>query len=273
MIQDIEPMQFNNVYEPEMLPSDEDYALIYENGEMVFKNKDYDCFTIGDTKHLFGDISYQYLFSIDDMHFFLAEGADVSEYKTRRKIIQLRDTNPQWISFAGACGAQLMNWYHRNRCCGACGAEMQHSTSERAVVCPKCNNTVYPTIAPAVIVALVSGERILLTKYAHGPYKRYALVAGYNEIGETIEETVSREVMEEVGLKVKRLRYFGSQPWPFSGTQLMGFVAELDGSGDITLDRNELSTAEWKRRDEIIPEENPRSLTNTMIQAFRENRL
>ncbi len=270
MIQEIEPMQFINSYEPKSIPYDEDYALIYENGEMVFKNSKYECFTIGDTKKLFGNVQYRYLFSIDDMHFFLAEGADVSEYKTRKKIIQLRDTNPQWLGFAGACGAQLMNWYHRTRYCGACGKEMKHSESERAMVCPYCNNTVYPNIAPAVIVALYSGDRILLTKYAHGPYKRYALIAGYTEFGETIEETVSREVMEEVGLKVKNIRYFGSQPWPFSGTQLMGFITELDGNDKIRMDKDELSVAEWKNRDELVPEENPRSLTNTMIQAFRK---
>ncbi len=273
MIQDILPRSFDNSYDTEAVPNDEDYVLMYENGEIVLKNEEYEYFRYSDTKNLTGDINYRYLFKIDNDRFFLANGADISGYKARMKNILLRDFSPQWLAYAGCCGANLDLWYKNTRYCGACGCETEHSKTERAMVCPKCGNTVYPTIAPAVIVALVSGDRILLTKYAHGTYKRYALIAGYTEIGETVEETVEREVMEETGLRVKNIRYFGSQPWPFSGTVLMGYVAELDGSDTITLDRDELSVARWTPREELVYEEEPRSLTNTMIQAFRENRL
>ena len=101
---------------------------------------------------------------------------------------------------------------------------------------------VYPVISPAVIIAVTHNGKLLMSKYAGREYKKYALIAGFNEIGETIEETVHREVMEEVGLKVKNLKYYKSQPWPFTGTLLMGFFCELDGEDDrITLEEEELA--------------------------------
>ncbi|MCD8391398.1 MAG: NAD(+) diphosphatase [Firmicutes bacterium] len=278
MIQDIYPKKYDNAYHDYGVRGD-DYVLIYENGEAVLKNSDYDFFKYSDIAGASGatgatgatgaDCYYIYLFSIDDKRFFLLRGAfDMSACRTRIKPLDFRELEPQWKAFAGICGANLAKWYNENRFCGFCGARMGHSKAERAVVCPQCGKTVYPTISPAVIVALTNGGRILMTKYADREYKRYTLIAGYTEIGETLEETVKREVMEEVGLRAKNIRYFGSQPWPFSGTALIGFTAELDGGADITLDTNELSLARWVPRGEVKTEDEPRSLTNTMIQAF-----
>jgi NAD+ diphosphatase len=131
----------------------------------------------------------------------------------------------------------------------------------------------YPKICPAVIVGVTHGDKILMTKYAdRANSKNYALIAGFAEIGESIEETVKREVMEEVGLKVKNLRYYTSQPWSFSETLLLGFWCELEGSDEIHLDTEELSVGEWLHRSEI-PEASGRiSLTGTMIEAFRAGR-
>ena len=146
---------------------------------------------------------------------------------------------------------------------------MRHADNERMLFCPECKHTVYPKISPAVIVAVIDGERILMTKYKGREYTRYALIAGFNEIGETIEETVHREVMEEVGLKVKNLKYYKSQPWSFSDTLLMGFFCQLDGTDEIKLDLDELSLGEWIERKDI-PETDPRiSLTNEMICRFK----
>ena len=108
-----------------------------------------------------------------------------------------------------------------------------------------------------------------MSKYAGRAYKKYALLAGFTEIGETVEETVAREVMEEVGLKVRNIRYYKSQPWAFSDTLLMGFYCDLDGSDKITLDRDELSLAEWFEREEIPVEPSRDSLTNEMIMKFK----
>ena len=117
--------------------------------------------------------------------------------------------------------------------------------------CESCHNMEFPKICPAVIIGVTDGDKILMSKYAGRTYKKYALLAGFTEIGETLEETVQREVMEEVGLKVKNIRYYKSQPWSFTDTLLMGFYCDLDGGAAITLDREELAMAEWFQRDEI----------------------
>ena len=115
-------------------------------------------------------------------------------------------------------------------------------------------------------------NRILMSKYAGRTYKKYALLAGFSEIGETVEQTVAREVMEEVGLKVKNIRYYKSQPWAFSDTLLMGFYCDLDGNDAITLDREELAVAEWFEREDIPVEPSRDSLTNEMILQFKNER-
>lgn len=127
----------------------------------------------------------------------------------------------------------------------------------------------YPKICPAVIIGVTDGSRILMSKYAGRAYKKYALLAGFTEIGETAEETVAREVMEEVGLKVKNIRYYKSQPWSFSDTLLLGFYCDLDGDGAVTLDREELALAEWFEREDIPDTASTESLTNEMIMRFK----
>lgn len=146
---------------------------------------------------------------------------------------------------------------------------MARDDKERMLKCPSCHNTEFPKICPAVIIGVTDGNRILMSKYAGRTYKKYALLAGFTEIGETVEETVAREVMEEVGLRVKNIRYYKSQPWAFSDTLLMGFYCDLDGGDEITLDREELSLAEWFEREEIPVEPSRDSLTNEMIMKFK----
>ena len=139
--------------------------------------------------------------------------------------------------------------------------------------CPSCGQMEYPKISPAVIVGVTDGDRLLLTKYAGRTYKKYALVAGFAEIGESIEDTVRREVREEVGLELGDLHYYKSQPWSFSDTLLLGFFAELKGSDEICLQEDELSAGEWFSRENIVPDDDTSSLTNEMIRIFREGKL
>ena len=128
---------------------------------------------------------------------------------------------------------------------------------------------IYPKICPAVIVAVHDGDRLVLTRYKDRPIKHLALIAGFNEIGETIEETVHREVLEETGLRVKNLRFYKSQPWVFTDTLLFGFFAELDGSGRITVQEDELAEANWYPRSEVPADTAHMSLTAEMIEQFR----
>ena len=144
---------------------------------------------------------------------------------------------------------------------------------ERMLYCPECHNMVYPRISPAVIVGVLNGDQILMSKYAGRAYTNYALIAGFTEIGESAEQTVAREVMEEVGLRVKNIRYYKSQPWAFSGSLLMGFFCDLDGDDKIILDKNELAEAGWFRRSEIDLADDHISLTREMIMQFKTGQL
>ncbi len=143
--------------------------------------------------------------------------------------------------------------------------------------CTCCDNLIFPNICPAVIVAVKNGDKLLMSQYANrGVTKSYALIAGFCEIGETAEETVSREVMEEVGLKVKNIQYYNTQPWGFDADLLLGYTCEVDGDAEITLDQNELKMARFFTRDEIPyagNQGNQVSLTATMIEAFRTGNL
>ena len=147
----------------------------------------------------------------------------------------------------------------------------EKDSKERMLYCESCHNMEFPKICPAVIIGVTDGDKILMSKYAGRTYKKYALLAGFTEIGETLEETVQREVMEEVGLKVKNIRYYKSQPWGLSGSILSGFYCELDGDDTITLQEEELSLGKWVKAEELSLEDDGISLTREMILKFRED--
>ncbi len=271
MFQDITPHEFHNEFTPKP-PKKQDVFLCFRGEDLLVKNNDVSlCLPQFQDFPKVDFAVCRDLFSLDQQHYYwcdvsLEEGENFQYISPDR----LRFATPMWQAFAAIVGLQLVRWYRRRRFCGQCGQKMEHHQHERALFCPACGNVEYPTIAPSVIVAVTNGDRLLMTKYAGRAYKKYALVAGYNEIGETIEGTVHREVMEEVGLKVKNLHYYKSQPWPFTDTLLMGFFAEIDGSDKITLDETELAEARWFHRDELPPTDNTVSLTNEMIEFFRQ---
>ncbi|NLV59508.1 MAG: NAD(+) diphosphatase [Clostridiales bacterium] len=167
----------------------------------------------------------------------------------------------------------LVIWARKNRFCGCCGHPLDPLAAERALSCKNCGHIVYPTISPAISVAITHEDRILLARNARGTFPHFSLIAGYVEPGESLEDTVHREVMEEVGLRVKNLRYVDSQPWGLSQSLMVGFHGELEGSEEITLQVSELTEARWFRREEIEVNSNPRSLSFTMIEMFRAGTL
>ena len=184
----------------------------------------------------------------------------------------LRRTKPKEECYAGETAYHLYVWYRDNSFCGRCGEHFEYSHKERAMICPSCGNVVYPKIAPAVIVGILnsSGDKIVMTRYAGREYKGHALVAGFCEIGETAEDTVRREVLEEVGLHVRNIRYYKSQPWGFDSNLLFGYYCTADEDEPIHMDDGELAKAVWVSRDEIGEEERNLSLTAEMIMHFKE---
>ena len=215
----------------------------------------------------------QYLFRLDGHDFYLYTGEEpVGEGFPVVQPRFLRDALHHEVSYAAFTGWHLYEWYRNNRICGRCGSPTRHDHKERMLRCDNCGNMIFPRINPAVIVAVTDGDRILLTKYAGRDYTHYALIAGFTEIGETLEQTVEREVMEEVGLKVKNVRYYKSQPWGIAGNVLTGFYCDLDGSDTITLDAAELSVGEWHYRNAIPVRDDHFSLTREMIRVFEEGK-
>ena len=279
MIQDIAPHTYHNEYKPSA-PDKDSFILAYEKGSILLPRQERDAdITFPRFRELEEKIAdlynnFIYLFSIDDQRFYLIPELDTSllpDYEFQDVRI-LRTARPQHLAFAGVTGHQLFQWYSKRRYCGCCGKPMVHSQKERMMECPSCGNQEYPVLCPAVIVGITNGDKIILSKYEGRRFKRYALIAGFAEIGETIEETVHREVMEEVGLKVKNLRYYKSQPWSFSGTLLFGFYCDLDGDDTLTVDHDELSMASWFDREDIPDEGDNISLTKEMMMAFKHGK-
>lgn len=280
MIQDISPKKFANEFEVENIGADSK-VILFEGRTVLIKKTETDELvlpTYAEIKKEKEDISqkdYQYIFSIDSEKFFLqkptayTEIAAFGEY-TYENISIMRQMVSKEICFAVMNAFHLYVWYNDNKFCGRCGHKTEHSMKERMLHCSECNNAIYPKIAPAVIVGLVHGDRILMSKYADREYKKYALLAGFNEFGETAEETVMREVFEEVGLRVKRMKYYKSQPWGFDSNLLLGYFAELDGSEDISMDTEELAVAEWFDRPDIPYHNDGISLTTEMIGFFED---
>ncbi len=281
MIQDITPYQYKNEYTPGP-PGKKDILLFYDGQKaLLLKKEEEIAFPAFEEAEAYIDRDrlyqeYTYLFSVDDTRFYLGnpafcvDGLCAIGY-TWEDIRIFRSMGPKHLCFAGITGWQLHRWYENHRYCGHCKSPLKKDEKERMLLCPQCGNMVYPRISPAVIIAVTHGNRLLMSKYAQREYKKYALLAGFTEIGETLEETVEREVMEEVGLRVKNITYYKSQPWSFSDTLLMGFFCELDGEEEITLDEEELALAEWFERDAIPVTPDDISLTNEMIMAFKNN--
>ena len=280
MIQDIYPHIYHNEYK-DFQPENTDFILVFHRNTVMirFKEEHLRYPTFSEMQSFSCD--YQYLLSLDNYKYFLAlpkschleEPSIMIDGYHYENVRIFRSAASRHTAFAGITAHHLFGWYQSNQFCGRCGQKMLPDHKERMLFCPDCRNMVYPRISPAVIVGIINGDQILMSKYAGRSYTNYALSAGFTEIGECAEQTVAREVMEEVGLKVKNIRYYKSQPWAFSGSLLMGFFCDLDGSDQIKLDTSELAEAGWYSRDEITLEDDHISLTREMIMHFKNGNI
>lgn len=279
MIQEIGPHVFDPAFRQQK-PEDGDFLLHYHyNKVMLMKDRQgqYVIPRIGDLKEEIPWLKKEaeYLFSIDQTAYFGLSRMQMPEFGgfVMEGLQIFRTFAPMEQAFAGITGSQIYRWRESRRYCGHCGSRMRPSQKERAMECPRCGQIDYPKISPAVIVAVTNGDRLLMSRYARGSYRRYALIAGYLEIGETLEECVRREVMEEVGLKVKNIQYYKNQPWAFSDTVMVGFTAELDGDDTIRLQEEELSEAGWYTRDQVELYQPCLSVGHEMMAAFKNGTL
>lgn len=272
MIQDIAPSRLENSYQAAEPDDDSRILLFAAEKLLVFYDPDKKNLRFPEKRLFSENTGFTYLFAIDREKFFLLERAEHLpagyHFYTMEELRNLKLRSNTEI-FAIFCAYHLWKWYLASRYCGSCGAKMTHAPAERALVCPACGHRIYPRLNPAVIIGVINGDRILITRYRSG-YQHNALVAGFIEFGETLEEAVRREVMEETGLRVKNIRYYKSQPWGISADLLVGFYCEVDGDDTIHMDRSELKYAEWVARPDIVLQPSDYSLTNAMMKAFKE---
>ena len=155
----------------------------------------------------------------------------------------------EFFAVAGRA-VQIVEWDRTHRYCGRCGTETEPMPGERAKRCPSCGLIVYPRLSPAVIVLVTRGDEVLLARSPHFPGRMYSVLAGFVEPGESLEEAVAREIGEETGIAVREIAYFGSQPWPYPNSLMIGFTATY-GGGELVIDEREIADAGWYRRDAL----------------------
>jgi NAD+ diphosphatase len=161
----------------------------------------------------------------------------------------------------------FLHWRRTHRFCGRCGRATTRHATERAMVCDACHDLVYPRTNPVVIVRITRGREILLARRAHGYTAFFSVLAGFVEAAETLEHAAAREIAEEVGIRVKNLRYFASQPWPYPNNLMIAFTAEYE-SGDICVDQHEIGEAAWFTPENLPPIPSPISIARIMINAW-----
>ena len=299
MIHEIYPKKYDPTY-INRKADDDDHLLCYEKDGILIKyeNDSYSLPKCRDYQEICGaeyeDIknSAYYLFEISGEYYYEIDlperlKENIPYYRKTEDIVDkagkawfflrihsFRELDPVVMVFAGATGYHLRNWKNVSKYCGCCGSNTESSTKERAFVCTNCGHEIYPQISPAVIVAITNGDSILLVRNLRRPKNvRLELVSGYVEIGESFEHAVHREVLEEVGLRVKNVRMYKDQPWGISGAHMIGFVAEVDGDDTIVRQEDEISEAKWYKREEVPEYRNRLSVGSEMILRFKEGKL
>ncbi len=191
---------------------------------------------------------------------------DGMEFIDLRSLYEILDED---LFLLAGRAVQILNWDKNHVYCGKCGTKTETLSDENAKVCPNCGFTSYTRLSPAVITAIIKDDKILMAKHSYGLKNRYTLVAGFLEAGETLEEAVKREVMEEVGLEVKDIKYFGSQPWPFPNSLMIGFTAKY-ADGKIRVDGNEIVDAKWFNANEVQRFPSNMSISSDLLDWFLE---
>lgn len=161
-------------------------------------------------------------------------------------------------------GKALLEWRSKTRYCGCCGAELVDHSSLTARSCPECGNLIFPRIEPCIIVLVHRGNEFLLARHVQRNQNIYACIAGFMEAGETAEQAVAREIYEETGIRVRNIKYFGSQSWPFPSQLMLGFTAEYE-SGELKLQEDEIADAGWFTHENCPASPQPGSIAYRLI--------
>lgn len=213
-----------------------------------------------------------HLGKLNETHCFCGEINSCVKVSGNLKFIGLREVTAILdMDISSVCGraSQLIHFHKTNKFCGVCGGENDFVGYEFAMRCKKCGYMSYPQICPAIIVGITKGDKILLANNKNFPKGLHSNIAGFVDVNETLEEAVRREILEEVNIRVKNIKYFSSQPWPYPNSIMIGFTAEYE-SGDIKVDGEEIIHADWYSKDNlpILPDEN--TIARKIIDSILE---
>lgn len=274
MIHEILPHQFDNKYLSLKTIDENDFVFYYQENMILLKTNE-DTFEIPrrkDLPNIYDTTENNFLFTLDGIHCFLILENLIIENDlfVYKEINTFRNIKPQEVAWVSIAGYHLYNWYLQHKFCGKCGTLTQHKQDERAIICPSCKAIFYPKISPAVIVAIVCKDKILLARNTQFAGSWFSLIAGYTDVGESLEETLVREVKEEVGLDISNIRYYKSQPWPLSGSMMIGFIADADDKQPIITDNKEIAEAAWFSRGNLPQHSSTISIAGEMIEKFEK---
>ena len=247
-------------FSDEITPETDDYLFIFnENRELYLTSDRQLPKTLDDF-----DVEFcLFIGKYKGKNSFVVNVYDETSFYDLREVYEF---NPDLYHIAGKA-VLVRDWYISHEFCGRCGTPTQIDEKDMMLKCPSCGQVHYPRIAPAIIVAISKENELLMAQHSYHDTIRYALIAGFVEPGESIEEAVHREVLEEVGIKIKNLKYMKSQSWPFPNSLMLGFTAEYE-SGDIKVDGDENVKAKWFKKDEIIRYDSDISISDWLIQNF-----
>lgn len=262
-----------NIYENYSIDFAEDYTIKKETYCFIFNNSR-ELFLTEDKKiPLFNKNQLNEF----DLEFTLFIGmfkdkevivANTSNGKDFHTLFELYENSHDEYQIASKA-VLIRDWYKTHKFCGSCGTKTVLDKKDMMLICPNCGQMHYPRIAPAIIVAINNNGTLLMAKHSYHKTSNYSLIAGFVEPGESIEEAVHREVLEEVGIKIKNLHYQRSQSWPFPNSLMLGFTADYD-SGEIEVDGEEIINAKWFKPEEIYIHSSDISISSWLIQNFIE---
>lgn len=273
MIHEIAPHRYNNSYGDRRPPLPSDAALYYEGNRILLSAE-------GSSWRLplLGELpascmeKAEYLFQIDEQGYYLLDTLPEKEGLQLHSIQICRTELPGCTAFAGVTGWQFYRFRQEHRFCGRCAAPLLPHPVDRAYICPDCGMVCYPKFSPAILVLVTDGDRCLMVRSKE--YQNHlSPIAGFVEVGETFEQTVAREVMEEAGVRVKDIRYIQNQPWSFGDTIMVGFTARLDGEDTLKIQENEILEAGWYKREEMPEDHSLDSLGGQLLKMFKEGLL
>ncbi|WP_419822362.1 NAD(+) diphosphatase [Anoxybacterium hadale] len=248
---------------------EEDRVLLRnENGAADFPRFS-DCFVQNPERYDLG-----YLGTLDGAHCFYMSYDETFiipnglEFESLRTVYSKVD---EVIGLVASRAVHLAGWSQRTKYCGVCGSPTRKDPAELAKRCTSCKNIIYPRISPAIIIAVVKEDKLLLAHNKNFKQRWYSTLAGFIEPGETVEICAQREVLEEVGVTIKNIRYFGSQPWPFPDSLMIGLIADYE-SGEVTPDGVEIDDAAFFGADELPEVPGTYSVAGKLINWFVQTR-